>query len=62
MINLLRHYEINASYYWSLQLQDVPKVVAVSFQAFISVAKCCLDNPEIVTYAFSMSSQRAAGL
>ena len=36
-INLFRYHEINASYLWPLQLQEVLKVVAISFQTLISV-------------------------
>ncbi|XP_054860899.1 uncharacterized protein LOC118469362 isoform X2 [Amphiprion ocellaris] len=36
--NLFRHHEINKSYLWPLQLQEVLKVVATGFQTFLL---CC---------------------
>lgn len=64
ILNLLRHHGIKTSYLWPQKLQEVFKVVAISFQTLLvwhTTASVTLAI-EIVAHAFSISSLRVSSV
>lgn len=43
-LKLFRRHRINRSYLWPLRLQEVLKVVAIGFQALMSMVNDCLGK------------------
>lgn len=64
ILNLCRHHEINTDYFWFLQLEEVFKLVAISFQIFIIMINCylCKLGHWVLIHASSISSLRVVSV